>query len=307
MEKQIVSELVESKIEELIESRDFLQKYEKRGYLEDDYKMFYLKDCAKKEYPEHYHEFDKILLFLKGNVRYTIEGKTYDLMPNDIVLVKRGDIHKVEIDGKEEYERMVIYISPQYLTRFSKEGTPGLNACFDKTKENNSNVVRTAKMTQTSVYKTMMQLKRSFEEECADELEPLYRETLFLQFMIQLNRAIQKEDNLYADTDHCNPKIVKILRYINAHLTEELSINHIAETFYLSRYHMMRQFKQETGYTIGTYISQKRLLYARELLREGASVTKACYESGFKEHSTFTRAYKQLFGVTPAKSREENG
>ena len=64
---------------------------------------------------------------------------------------------------------------------------------------------------------------------------------------------------------------------------------------------MMRQFKAETGYTIGNYINQKRLLYARELLKQGEAVTKVYLDSGFKEHSTFVRAYKQMFHEVPSK------
>ena len=70
--------------------------------------------------------------------------------------------------------------------------------------------------------------------------------------------------------------------------------------FYISKYYMMRLFKQETGYTLGHYISQKRLLLAKELLSSGVSVTQACFDCGFKDYSTFSRAYKQLFDETPS-------
>ena len=54
-----------------------------------------------------------------------------------------------------------------------------------------------------------------------------------------------------------------LLRYINHNLTEDLSIETLARKYYLSKYHMMRKFKEETGYTIHNYIISKRLLLAR--------------------------------------------
>ena len=94
--------------------------------------------------------------------------------------------------------------------------------------------------------------------------------------------------------------IAAILDYVGEHLCENLSIDLIADQFYISKYYMMRLFKQETGYTLGQYISQKRLLLAKELLSTGAPGTQVCYDCGFKDYSTFSRAYKQLFGVTPS-------
>ena len=94
--------------------------------------------------------------------------------------------------------------------------------------------------------------------------------------------------------------VLDILDYVGEHLCENLSIDLIAGQFYISKYYMMRLFKQETGYTLGQYISQKRLLLAKELLSSGVPGTQVCYDCGFKDYSTFSRAYKQLFGVTPS-------
>ena len=95
-------------------------------------------------------------------------------------------------------------------------------------------------------------------------------------------------------------RVSPILDYIRDHLSEPLTLDLIAGQFYISKYYMMRLFKQETGYTLGQYISQKRLLLAKELLSTGAPGTQVCYDCGFKDYSTFSRAYKQLFGVTPS-------
>ena len=113
--------------------------------------------------------------------------------------------------------------------------------------------------------------------------------------MIHLNRAALKNRLEYIDTADHNEKIINILDYINSHLTEDLSIDHISSNFYLSKYYLMRLFKQETGYTIGNYISSKRLLLAKELILSGTPALQACFDCGYKDYSTFSRAYKSLF------------
>ena len=86
-------------------------QYEKRGYLNEDFRLFYLEDLAAREIEYHYHDFDKILVFFKGNITYTIEGKAYSLLPGDIILVPQGDSHKVESNDDSVYESCNISFS----------------------------------------------------------------------------------------------------------------------------------------------------------------------------------------------------
>jgi AraC-like DNA-binding protein len=96
-----------------------------------------------------------------------------------------------------------------------------------------------------------------------------------------------------------NDRIREILRYIDAHLTEDLDIEDLAQTFFISKYHMMRQFRRETGTTVHMYITQKRLVKARELMDSGMRATEACYRCGWRSYSSFTRAYNRHLGTTP--------
>ena len=89
------------------------------------------------------------------------------------------------------------------------------------------------------------------------------------------------------------------MEHLNAHLHEDLSIDQIAEQFYLSKFHMMRLFRAETGQSIYSYLTHRRLSKARELIVGGMSATDAAFRCGFGSYSAFTRAYKKQFGSTP--------
>ncbi len=95
-------------------------------------------------------------------------------------------------------------------------------------------------------------------------------------------------------------QVEQLLKYINRNLTEDLSIDRLSEKFFFSKYHMMRKFKNETGYTIHNYITSKRLLLARSLINEGTPVMKAAQMSGFNDYTTFVRSYKKQFGNAPS-------
>lgn len=273
-----------------------MNQYEKRGYLNSDFRLFHLTDTETKEIRYHYHDFDKITIFIRGQVNYIIEGKSYELKPYDIVLVKHNDTHRLVVDSSQTYERIIVYISPGFINAYRTKEYD-LSCCFQKAEKAGTNVLRIPSLNKSSLFKSITRLESSFADDAY--AAALYRQVLFLEFMIHLNRAALKNRLEFIDTDACNPKVIDILEHINSHLTEELNIDAIAEAFYISKYYMMRLFKQETGYTIGNYISQKRLLLAKELILSGASAAQAAFECGFKDYSTFSRAYKGLFKESP--------
>ena len=278
-----------------------METYEKKGYLYSDFRLFYLTDTASKEFEYHYHDFDKITIFLKGNVQYTIEGKSYQLQPYDIVLVSHNDIHKLNVQDSEPYERIVVYISPEFINTY-RTADYDLSECFQKAKKEHTNVLRTHSPAKNTLVRAVDNLKHSFSD--VGYANMLYQKILFLEFMIHLNRATLNEQLEFIDTDHCNTKVVELLQYINRNLTTDLNIDDLAARFYVSKYYMMRLFKTETGYTIGNYINYKRLLLAKELIASGEPITQACYDCGFKNYSTFSRAYKSHFGESPRQIRD---
>lgn len=275
--------------------------YEKKGYLYDEFRFFHITDNGQREFEYHYHDFYKILILLSGSVTYTIEGRTYRLAPFDIVFVNAGEIHRPTVHDNADYERIILYISPDLFSSFR---TPeyDLEYCFRKAKQEHSNVLRIPGFRQSLLYRKTMELLNSAAD--SDYAHTLHHRILFLEFMIQLNRAAIHEHIQYIEVESSNEKVMQILEYIRSRLTEDITPDHIADAFYLNKYYLMHLFKAETGYTLGSYITNKRLLYARELLQKNIPATQVCYDCGFKNYSTFLRAYRKCFQETPAKARK---
>ena len=87
--------------------------------------------------------------------------------------------------------------------------------------------------------------------------------------------------------------------YINRHLTEELSLSMLAERFNISKSYLNELFRKSAGTTVWNYIVVKRLFTARERIMAGETPTSVFADCGFQDYTTFYRAYKQHFGISP--------
>ena len=274
-----------------------MDRYEKTGYLREPFRLFRLKDKAVGEMSLHYHDFYKIFVFYGGNVTYMVEGKSYVLEPGDIVLVNRYDIHKPTVDASAAYERSILYISAECLESCRAQGyDPFL--CFTQAAERKSYVLRIEDFAQSRAG-TLLARMESGREQYGWERE---QTLLFELFLLELNRFCAEggQEREKRPGAVYNRKVIDLLSYLQEHLFEDISIDTLAKTFYISKYHMMRKFKEETGYSMHQYVLEKRILAARHLILAGMPATAASLECGFKDYSTFSRAYKKILGQTPS-------
>ena len=98
----------------------------------------------------------------------------------------------------------------------------------------------------------------------------------------------------------------QIMRYIDEHLTEDLSIQALADHLYMNRSHMSRKFREQAGCSIQEYMILKRISLAKTLLKQGKSVTDTCELSGFHDYSNFIRTFKKYAQVSPGHYRVTN-
>ena len=274
---------------------------EKRGILSQEIKVFHIKDQIVNEFEYHYHDFHKIIIFIKGNVTYMIEGKAYKLKPWDLLIIGSGQIHKPIIDPTEEYERFIIWFDPSMVSKHSRDHT-NLLMCFDLAARRQINLLRISD-------EPLVKVKNIVRELIEAESEPAFghdilKSALLLQLLVILNRAFVLEE---ADTQDIlfDKHITEVLTYINQHLSEDLSISSLASRCFLSKYHLMRKFKAYTGYTLHQYILQKRLYMAKSMLSKGETMINISQRAGFNDYSTFVRAFKKEFGLSPRDYAKE--
>ena len=261
-----------------------------------DFEFYYYLDPTPPQVDFHHHEFYEVFFFLSGIVRYTIEGRCYQLRPGDILLTNAWDIHRPEVSSDKPYERCVLWLSKDFLDKLSLSGDD-LNACFIDSAKKKYKLIRP-------------------NGETSATLRSLYHRTLLLQkdggfgaksllyaaiteLLVYLNRAYFDTPELIRRDVTENDMVNQVVEYVGQHLTEPLSLDNIAATFHLSKYHLDRQFKHFTGLSLYQFIMKKRLLLARTLLQAGHSATDACISCGFGDYSNFLKAFKREFNCTP--------
>jgi len=269
-----------------------------RGYLNKDFQLFHLKDKNSKEFDYHFHDFNKIIIFLSGNVTYLIEGKAYYLKPWDILLVNNHDVHRPIIDQSQIYERIIIWVNSNFIEKHNYDDCD-IGTCFKLANEKSFNLIRLESKFQNYLISILRDLESSVNS--SDFGSKLLSNSLFLQLLIYINRVhldnmcINDQDSLKYDK-----QIEEILKYINNNLSKDLSTMIISDKFFISKYYLMHKFKKETGYTLHNYVLQKRLLMAKELIKSGEPVAKTSLKCGFKDYSSFLRSFKKMFNASPS-------
>ncbi len=266
---------------------------DRRGYLLEEFRLFHLRETRAQRFSYHYHEFDKVVVVLSCQGTYTVEGRAYFLSPGDLLLVPHHHIHQPDIGGAT-YERYILWLAPDFLE------SEGLSPCFQRVRETGFHLIRTGNRGQ--LMDLLAQLERALDDEGFGH--DLLARTCCLQFLIHLNRG--SLGNLAPEggqSFRSDPKIDEIMAFINAHLTDSLSVQSLAERFFLSPSWLMHRFREITGCTVHQYVLQKRLILAASLLRSGTPVMKAASQSGFADYSTFLRAFQNAYHVSPRDYR----
>lgn len=260
-----------------------------------DYELFYYKDMQFKNVSLHHHDFFEVYFFVKGEVRYQIEGRNYHLVPGDILLVNHKELHQVLIEDPEHYyERYVLWLNKDYLKALSS-GKTDLTRCFlDRRKKT---LLRTNMENQQLIRGILDKLH--YQEIYKGFGSDLLPKAHLTELMVELNRISFEEEDRHQPQVKKNQLIDSVISYINENLEEEINMDALAGTFFISKYHLSREFKKYTGTTLYRYVVQKRLIKAKGLILDGHPITSVYEKCGFGDYSNFFRAFKNEYGLTP--------
>lgn len=286
-----------------MDSRD--QAFTHRQYMvNENFEFFHNKDDSHLEVEYHNHDFYEIYFLISGKVTYIIEGKSYTLKPLDILLINNKELHKPIIEQGAIYERMVIWVNPDFI-RKSCTSSSDLFMCFESTSKNKYNLLRPGAEMLNIIKSIFTKLNRILFSKGfgIDILTEIY----LTELIVFINKAYIDTDLVDIEDDiSSNPKINDLIHFINQNLSSDLSLESLSQSFFTSKYHLLREFKKHTGYTLHSYISKKRLLTAKALLKSGMSISEVCSECGFNNYSNFIRSFTNAFKISPKKYATES-
>jgi len=236
----------------------------------------------------HTHGLSEILCVLSGEGIFHVEGSVYHVAAGDLVIMRPAEAHYIEINPDIPYERIIINFDSSILSSLDPDGA--LMAPFLDRKAGKQNLYR-SKDFQSQDY--MQHLQAIVHDQTGFRATTIANTILLLrQICIQFHT--KQKASPEPDTVE-----YKIIRYINKNLHRELSILELCDTFFISKAQLCRRFKASTGTTVAKYIAAKRLLACRQLLSQGRKPTEIYSMYGYKEYSTFYRAYMKAFSQSP--------
>ncbi len=244
----------------------------------------------------HFHDYYELLLPLTSPGNIFVNDQVYPLCRGTLYLIGENTLHRTISDGS--HARYVLHISRQTLSDLSTSQTDFMQL----TKQNFSR--------STMDNEQMIGLIEQFQALERNKNDGRFGSDIrqigaLLDLLIQvapiLNAATAGESIQNKDFIRVSP----ILDYIRDNLTEPLTLDQIANEFYISKHYLCRIFKTATGFSVMEYIIYSRVLRARQLLKEGVSVQQAGERSGFSDNSHFIRTFGHLTGTSPGRYARE--
>lgn len=269
--------------------------------LSRDFEIYYYSDISPSKVRSHVHDYYEFYFFLEGNVTMEIGGKQYPLSYGDVVLIPPGIPHHAVILGKDQpYRRFVFWISGEYtsqLVQLAREY--GYLMQYVQTSKkyifHNDRIAFNA--IQTKVFRLIEEVhSQRYGREakvslCVNDLLLHLNRTAYEQ---NHPKSPKNEQSLYEN----------LLDYIEEHLDEELSLDCLSGEFYVSKYHISHIFKENFGMSIHQYIVKKRIAACRDAMMTGEKITEAYLMYGFQDYSSFFRAFKKEYGMSPKDYQE---
>ena len=277
-------------------STNFNPYTRRQTMIAQDYEIYRYRSTYMNEVELHHHDFYEVYLLLRGRVEYIVENQIYRMRPGDWMLTSPLELHQARIaTDADAYERFVLWIARPYLDRLSTPRT-SLTRCFDTSVSTHTNLLRLP-------WAAGAQLRASIERLASLRASREYGNDLLAQgalveLMIGINRAAEERgDSRPAGSS--DQVVDAVLHYINEHYSESLTLDQLAEQFFISKYHLLRKFDAQVGTTVHRYILQKRLINAKQLLAGGVLPNEVCQYCGFGDYANFYRAFKAEYSQTP--------
>lgn len=253
-----------------------------------NFKMSYNATKVDATFNFHAHDGYEIYYFCSGQVQYYIEDQSYHMVAGDVLVIPPGRMHRmVTVDEKVEYARIVINLSEDYCKRLMARVSD--HFVFSG--------VGTFLLTDTGLKEQMLRL---LDLE-AGEAGTLERDAIVTLLLLTLDR-LMKDAPATEGKDH---SLAQVIRYIDANFTREVTLEEIAERFFISKYHLLRRFKALTNSTVHQYILTKRILLAKALLRQGMRPAAVATECGFQTYSGFYQVFYNQTGQKPSSFQKK--
>lgn len=272
-------------------------EFNSRQYMiNKNFELYYYSDTDIKNVQIHSHNYYELYFFIKGNVLIDISGNTLPLKSGDVVIIPPKTKHRLTVQSQTmPYQRFILWISEEFYNQLLTI-SPDFGYLFHKPEH-----------TQNYIYHFDIISFNTIQVKIIELLEEMHSfrfgndaliSSCINSLIMTISRMIYESENQVITKE--NPSLYQnILKYIETHINEDISLDSIANSFYVSKYHIANTFKNQMGLSIHQYALKKRLSLCKAAIASGSNISTAFLECGFRDYSSFYRAFKKEFGISP--------
>lgn len=268
-----------------------MKQTEERAPTQGEILCNYLKDYIPKERTNriHCHPYSELMVIRQGDVIHTAQGRTRKLEGKSIIYNRAGSIHNQFVQDSHLYERYRLTFDLNDILPTGQEGEQIAQVlCVSFAKEIGDEVFDTVYALCADVF----QAKRQSDLAPLEQIRVKSALLLSLLYGISANERRIKEEESY---------IPAVVKYINAHLDERLTLAGIAADFFVSKSKLVYDFRAYCNMSIHEYIAIERVERAKALLEKGLSVAAVAESLAFSTPSYFIKVFSNVTGTTPLR------
>ena len=268
----------------------------------------------------HVHETIELHFILEGQRLMFVDRETYRLSPHSAIVVNHNLIHKTSTAPgfPPDHHNFILQLDRSRFDQILR--VAGLRG-FDDFGERFNGVANF----NDSEWQLILSVIAEFKAMCTEDknggtvsmedahaflyLQALELASIFAKARRRLLRAeLEANQKAIPETvvkTGVHQKVHEVALYLQTHIHESVSLEELAQRFFMSRSYLTRSFRNVTGFSVVEYMTYIRIQKAQQLLRESdRSITEIAGLCGFGNITYFEKVFKTTTGHTPVQYRK---
>lgn len=240
----------------------------------------------------HYHEYYEIYYLESGERYHIMQDSMYTMQPGELILFSPYILHRSYGDKNVPFKRLVLYFCAAEIDSGElKDALDQGNGMYRPEIKNSQNV--------HNLIKSIL-----CEQDDSSVFRNGYMHTLLNTLLFSIILQVHREEPARKEQFD---RMRQIIGYIHKHYQEDISLEQLAKTFYISPYYLCREFKRHMDCTMVQYLNVTRIMNAqRKLMETDLNITQISRETGFSNLTHFNRVFKSVTGMTPSDYQKNN-
>ena len=247
----------------------------------------------------HSHPFIELIMPISGgSMVYSINGDIYRMTLGDIIFLPEEIYHSAALESSAaSSDRLVVQIESAIWNRALAR--TGLQDPVWNREVTVVNRDFASAWDMRGLFDRMINTQH-----LRKDFQTLALESQLVELQLLLEQTVSNHTTVAPSSS--SQLVARTVAYLQTHYADsDLNVAKLAQEAFVSREYLSRIFKEHTMESIHSYLNNLRIQHARNAISNGNSILDACIESGFNTYSSFYKAFRNLYGITPADYKKQ--